>query len=510
MRTEFVHALQEANDQTTIDARIEHIKRAVTHEVKATDPAVTVRFTEYFNNVVVPDMVLRWPEESRERLLYLRPSANLQWLEDDVVSLAPHRPMIFTLEDIDRRRDQEVGRDQAALRLAERATSAETWIAGPSAIEGVAEARKTSPVVGLLGQALIRGGKGVSTGQSVSELTSITVNAFNQARTQVTQPVAESVSSLERSLDEQQAGRLTRILRAVWEGHGGTAAAFPAVSSTGPLSEDDLSYLMITLEDAPREFWRRVGRNITTAQLGRLRLADPSRSLQNFVAANLESLSAKGLRVTSQQVRLGESEDAPRWLIDRGCLAIRGWEWIAHLAARRAEELPPAEEGLPLEFAALRERVADADVLVTRVEFEKGDRAVSYESKVRLDILDDEDLTRVADEVRGMAVERATVSLLGGGAANVEFSTRTALGPTSSTLPVGGLARAALPLLTSPQDDEAAALDAFLAPEQTELRFSGGVADLARGLPGAAEGVLREPSGSAAQVEEVDDIQPPE
>jgi hypothetical protein len=475
MRNEFVTALHEAQGQDTAEARVERIKRAVTKEVRAADPAVSVRFTEYFNNVVVPDMVLRWPEESRERLLFVRPSANPVWLEDDVATLASHRPMIFTLEDIDA--NGALVETKQFDRLTEHASSVDTWIAGPSAIEGVAEARSNSPVIGLLGQALVRGGKGVSTGQSVRALTATTERAFRVAEEPEGESIAQSVASLEHSLDAQQAGRFTRILRAVWEGHGGLGSAFPTVSSTGPLTDDDLSYLMKTLEDAPPEFWRRVGKNIATAQLARLRLEDPSRSLQKFVKANLESLTVKGIRLSAQQIRLDEPEQFPRWVIDRGCLAIRGTEWIAYLAARKAEELPPTDIGKPLSLVTLRQRVRNSNVLVIRVEFGKGDRGVYYESKERLDILDDEDLAKVADEVQGMLVERATVALRGAGTATVEFAGRTALGPTNSTLPVGTLARGTLPLLVTFQEEEAAAVNELLAPFEEDTLFAASARD---------------------------------
>jgi hypothetical protein len=228
---------------------------------------------------------------------------------------------------------------------------------------------------------------------------------------------------------------------------------------------------MKTLEDAPPEFWHRVGKNITTAQLGRLRLEDPSRSLQNFVKANLESLSVKGIRVSTQQIRLDEPDQFPRWVIDRGCLAIRSTEWIAYMAARKAEELPPTDVGRPLSLETLKQRVRTSNLSVTRVDFGKGDRGVSYESKERLDILDDEDLAKVADEVQGMLVERATVALPGAGTATVEFAGRTALGPTNSTLPVGTLARGTLPLLVTFQDGESAAVNELLAPFEEDTLF---------------------------------------
>jgi hypothetical protein len=62
-----------------------------------------------------------------------------------------------------------------------------------------------------------------------------------------------------------------------------------------------------------------------------------------------------------------------------------------------------------------------------------------------------------------MLVEQATLALAGGGTMNVEFATRTAQGPTSSALPLGGLARAAVPLLVKLEHEEASKLEALLA-----------------------------------------------
>lgn len=466
MRTEFVEALREAESHDSPIERIDHIKRAVTKEIRAADPAASVRFTDYFNHIAVPDMVLRWPDEARERLLFVRPSANPLWLEDDLSSLTMHRPLIFTLQDLDTdhqaRLDTDPPAGESMSELSQMASAANAWIAGPSAFEIVSNARKDSPVMGLLGQALVRGGRGVSTGQTVKALTMSTRNAFDDAAENNIEPVVSGVAALEANLDEQQAGRFTRILRAVWEGHGGSEAAFPAVASLGPLTDDDVTYLMTTLADASEEFWHRVGKNVTSSQLGRLRIDDPSVSLQRFMRANLDSLSAKALRVSSRQVGLGEDETFPRWLVDRGCLAIRGQDWIAHIAARKAEELPLIDEGKPLTLEEVRRGVGRG-LRVTKVEFGKGDRAVSYESKERGSILEDDDLGRLERDVSGMLVEQATLALAGGGTMNVEFATRTAQGPTSSALPLGGLARAAVPLLVKLEHEEASKLEALLA-----------------------------------------------
>ena len=281
--------------------------------------------------------------------------------------------------------------------------------------------------------------------------------------------MVQSVTAFEASLDPEQSGRITRVLRAVWEGNGGSISSFPPVKSTGPLTDDDLAYLLTNLDDATAEF-RRVGKTVTTLQLGQLKLQDPCPSLQVFVSSNLDSLSAKGLRVVSSQVRLGESDALPRWVVERGCLAMRGAEWIGYLAARKADELPPAQTGQPLLFSTLTARVSASKTVLTGVQFGKGDRAVSYESKERSNVLKDEDLARLGEDVRGLAVEEVTLALAGR-TVNVDISTATALGPTSPALPLGPLLRGALPLLVKLQPDESAAVDLLLSPSTDGTLF---------------------------------------
>lgn len=449
MRREFASALALAAEQPSASERIKRIKRAVTDEIRLADPAVTVRYTDYFNNVAVPDLVLRWPTESRERLLFLRPLADPDWLNDEMAALSPHEPMIFTLEEIgsDRPQDGNPERQAAAItRLAERASSSNTWVTDASAIASIGESRRDSPVIGLLGQALVRGGRGVSSGGEMRDLTSTTEHAFQEAETLHRAPVAAGIRSMETALQPAQANRLTRVLRAVWEGHGGSGADFPTVATTGPLSDDDLYYLMTSLDEAPEEFWRRVGRTVTTEQLGRVALTDPSRSLQHLVGIHLERLTAKGLRVTRRQAQLFEPDRTPRWVIDQRCLAIRGSGWIAHIAARKAEELPAAEDGQQTDLDGLRTRARTSESVVTRIEFGKEDRVVSYESKERADVLADVDLERLAADVPGLSVARAMLSLHQGGQVHADFSTGTAVAPTSSTIELGPLIRATIPL----------------------------------------------------------------
>ena len=456
MRTEFSRAIAAAEQQVLASERINGIKRAVTAEVQAADPAVSIHFTDYFNHSFAPDMVLQWPREERERYLFVRPSASASWLLDDFVFMAPHRPVVVTLEDIPAASGAEVPtlEAQALASLDEAASAADTWVTDPSGLASISEIRADQPVLGLLSQALMRGGRGVSDGPEIESLARTTSTGFDGAAA-LSEPAARSaVDAIEGHLDAEQAGRLTRVLRAVWEGHGGDSARFPTSAAVGPLTDDDLVYLLGSVGEASTDFWRRVGRNITTIQLGRLRVDDPSDSLQALVASNLATLQAKGLRVVDEPFQLGESEDVPRWLIGRGCLALRGPNWTVYLAARKSEELPPPDAVAAPTLTALKHRARGARVAITEVEFGQGDRAVTYQSRERLNVLNDPELDRVAEDVGGGEVYRAVVVLEGGGAAGLDFAAATALGPTNATFPIISLLRGTLPLLSDLTEED--------------------------------------------------------
>lgn len=464
MRTEFQKAIAHAEDQRDAGARIEVIKAAVRSEIRAADPAVTVRNTDYFNHSFAPDMVLTWPHEQQERLLYVRPSAVPDWLLDDLRTVARHRPVVFTLQDIgDREPSQTAAADTVVTQLDEAANRTDTWITDPSGIATISTLRGENPVVSLLSQALVRGGKGVTKSREVSDLTRRTRGGFEAAVTQEAEPTRSAVDAIAQHLNAVQSGHLTRLLRAVWEGNGGSLANFPSAVDIGALTDDDLTYLLLATVDAPRDFWRRIGRTVSTEQLGRVRIQDPSPSLHALVTANLDSLQAKGLRVLTDPLALGESETVPRWMVSRGCLALRGASWVAYLAARRTEELPQPEEiGAP-PVEELRRRSRSRSVSITRVELGRDNAAVTYESKDGTDVMRDPLFAKLASDMPGASVETAAATLAGGGTVNLDFPKKSAIGPTSSIFPVGQLVRSVLPLVVDFSEEELRELARALA-----------------------------------------------
>jgi hypothetical protein len=448
----------DALDQTRI------IKEAVTKEVRALDPTISPHFTEYFNNSVVPDIVLRWPNEDRERFLFVRPSGSPSWLLNEIRLLSPHHPLVFTLEDIEAV-PEESDSISARQALEAAATTAGIWITDPSGTEAMSGIRTNapSPPVEVLSQALVRGGRGISDGEEIRKLTTETERGFASVAELSIGPISSAVETIERHLNKEQAGRLTRLLRALWEAGGGDAARFPQTATLGRLNEDDLSYILRSTSGGSEKFWRGVGHAITTEMLGRVRVDDYSNNLQAFMLGNLEILQAKGMRFIDEAQRIGEPEQTPRWIVDRGCLALRGLNWTAYVAARRIEEFPPEDSVEPPSLTMLRKRASLYRPPITQIQLGRDDRAVTYESNNGRDVLGDPELNSAEADFRMRDIEGAEALLAGGGRVEIEFRSRTATGRTSATFPVGSLMRSSLPLLTDFSVDEFTGIREILA-----------------------------------------------
>ena len=190
------------------------------------DPTVRPRFTEYFNHSAAPDIVLQWPNEDGERPVFVRPTGRASRLLRDMRFLAPHRPLVFTLEDLGASPDDDGSTAQDSLEQA--ASAAGTWITDSSGTEAMSSVRGQSATLGLLSQALVRGGRGVSNGEEIARLTNDTEAGFAGASDLSVTATRSAVTAIESHLNEDQSGRLTRLLRAVWEGRGGDFGKFSA------------------------------------------------------------------------------------------------------------------------------------------------------------------------------------------------------------------------------------------------------------------------------------------
>jgi hypothetical protein len=458
MRAEFRSALAAARLHDDPDGRISVIKQAVANEVSSVDPTATPRFTEYFNHSIAPDIVLRWPNEEKERLVYVRPTGNANWLLNEMRFVSPQHPLVFSLEDLDTV-SKDGASESAWQTLDNEASATNTWITDSSGTEAMASVRKQSIVLGVLSQALVRGGRGVAGGREVRKLTEDTERGFRGVSRLSVSATRSAVAAIEGHLDEEQSGRLTRLLRALWESHQGDSARFPQTLTVGNLTADDLTYLLATNPEGSADFWRSLGRAIDTELLARTHVEDPSTSLQALILASLDVLQAKGIRLIDEAWRLDEKADTLRWIIARGCLALRGLNWTAYVAAQKKDELPPSAKFPVPDLKTLRARAAGSNVPIIQVQFGRDERAVIYKSKDGRDVLGDPELGPAIKDLRVTDIDEAVAALPSGGNVEIDFSVRSGTGVTSSMFPLGTLMRSVLPLLAD-----------FTSEEQSDLR----------------------------------------
>lgn len=155
MSGEFGAALRHAMEYDSPDRRIDSLKTSVSNILRSGDPSIRVKKTEYFNHTFAPDLVLTWPDEKQERLVFLRTNPNPEWLAADLRIIAPSHPIMFTLDDSGL--EHRVG---AHENLVTAAKAAHALVTDPDAIEEFVSPH--APITSLLTNAVIRGGRGSS------------------------------------------------------------------------------------------------------------------------------------------------------------------------------------------------------------------------------------------------------------------------------------------------------------------------------------------------------------
>lgn len=233
MRAEFEQAISAAARQEDPQGIIEPVKQAVAREIRFADPAVAVTFTDYFNHTIVPDMVLRWSGQHRERLLYIRPDPSAEWLAHGLRHMAMHKPVVFTLEDLRPGGTPQDPGDRA--RLAGIARDAGTWITGPSGIAELARARDGQPGLLWLVRALVRGGRGVTGPPEASSLAALVAAGFLSPASPPATAERQAMDALRDALSAEQAAYVASMLSMTAENRefrarrdpGSTHAVFP-------------------------------------------------------------------------------------------------------------------------------------------------------------------------------------------------------------------------------------------------------------------------------------------
>ncbi|MEU8363865.1 hypothetical protein AB0C27_48385 [Nonomuraea sp. NPDC048882] len=440
MTESFVAAIDQALHEPEPSARVDGIKLAVSRQLEGIERGLRIKHTEYFNNSIAPDMIVEWPREDRKRFVFLRANQHPKWLEEDVKIVGQSHPIIVTLQSTTSA-DPENGLQQAAR-------GSDTLVTDPVGVQELVQGRERLAVA-LLSQAVLRGGRGLLGHDEATNATTVLNDGFLAAERGAVLPTRNATALFAKLLADEQAGRMTRVLQSVWEGHGAPPADFPGRRDlSGRLTDNDIAFLVENLTTDDAHFWRRIGRALTLDQLSRLSLADPSVNLQRLVASNADRLTGKAMRLFHEPQRVDEVDvqQVPRWLIARGCLTLRGEDWSLYIAPNSVDQLPRPEQRDGIPVSRLRARSLSRSVTIGHLELTSGDRIITYASRGMENVINDDRLIDLA-ESPDVLIHRATVVLSGGRRIVCDFTTLTAQGHTSATFPLDELIGSAFLLL---------------------------------------------------------------
>jgi hypothetical protein len=448
--SDYARRIATAIDAGTPEDSVEQIKAAVADELQQIDRRARVVSTQYFNHSYSPDLVLAWPHNgaAADRPVFLRFNSDPRVVIEDMGIIGERRPIIFGLESDTETLDQ-AGVEPADLALSDRAREHQTLLTDANGLETFITRRGDAPVVGLAAAAIVQGGKGLMDESAASEVAGDVERGFAGAQALDADSTLRAAQTFERTLDLVHSRRMIRFLQAVWLGSGGRTDEFPASAELGGLLTDEgLEYLLGAGEIDDADFWHRLGRSLSTDQLGRLHVEGRPPNLQHLVRQNLDVLTAKIARVLADEPRIDGEDLETYWVIERGMLALRGVDFTAYLASvlDQMTVLRPESDGLSLE--TLLARAERHRLVVGRLRLTRGDRHVEYGSETSADVIHDEELHALNATFGPSArVHHAVATLAGGGELQFNFRTNTASGRTASKFPVAELLRTTLGLL---------------------------------------------------------------
>jgi hypothetical protein len=399
---------------------------------------------------------MSWPNEDRQREVYLRPTGNAGWLAEDVSLLPRSDALLLSLSTEGALSDTDDGAVDAAAR------GAHALVTNVNAFSQLAEGPSDKIGFRLFEQALLRAGRGLIADEHAAQAATAIAEGIEGAAKGRSAPTEQATSVLNDLLEPEQAARVTRVLQAVWEGSGAGAATFPGQGEiTGHLNDGDLSYLLTSIATTDAAFWRRIGRTITLEQICRLSVSSAAPNFQSLVSSLTDQLFARTMRVHRDQATLDSDSAAFRWALEQGCLALMGETWTAYLTADTTSSLPAQPRRSEPTVSELRRMAQAASLNIIELEAGRGSLAITVKDRDAVDLYRD----LGSDEASGHASEivaKATATISGGRRLGFEFATRTASVPKASPVSIQELLAAGVPLLAGLDPRSTTALRAHL------------------------------------------------
>lgn len=444
-------ALEIRSPQDSINA----VKKIVIKELETLDTSVVIRDTTYFNHTFAPDLILKW-EEQPERPVYLRFTDNLAEMRDGIAKIDLDDPFVFGLNSP----------PQDAKGFPELETAAQenrALITDAEGIETLIDRRKDDVGVDLFSQAISRGGRGLLTRPQVEVVTQFVSEGFSGALETKNNPTRAAVNTIAQYLDEPQAARMTRVLQAVWEGSDGRIDQFPGPADLSRgLSSESLQYILDVVSANDREFWRRIGRALTTQQLAQIKTSTSNMSgFQNLINSNLDVIRCRAAAVVSTNATL-DSDGSFLWTVRGNTLALEGSDFTAFVSDRKAtieDKSRGTHTGVDVETISRRA----SRMKLSEVMLRDGDASVQFMSNVGVG--HDERLAKLAKGLSTRSKVEKAVILVPDGQLALNFKNGIVNAKTKGTPLMVHVLATAIPLLHEIDEETHNALDKFLHVE---------------------------------------------
>ena len=413
------------------------VKTVVADELETLDSSASVRTTDYFNHTFAPDMVISWRDQP-DREVYLRLERQAEDLVASVQFIDRPRPLVLAL-------GPEATEPERPHVLEE--LPPETMISSPDALDVLIARRQVDATGPMLANAVAQGGKGVIYSLEARNLAETLATGLAAATGALAEPTGVAVASMNDALAAPQAGRLTRVLQAVWEGAAGRLDEFPGRKDlSGRLGREALQYLLDLIENGDLNFWRTIGRRLTVADLLEVNPSNRPDNFNQLVRANLDVLEARACAVIEDPQReLQSNLDANFWwTVHRRRLALDCPGYYAVLGESKPEIEPLAAgpgQGLSVEEFASRA----AGWYLHEVTLHTGSEGVTHTSDEGP--LDQARLIALASQLGPPVQVRRAVVESPSGRVTVDFQTATGTGVTRSRVLAADVLRSTIPLV---------------------------------------------------------------
>ncbi len=322
----FTDAVRSALERTTRPDRVGAVHDVVANAIRALDPRVEIRGTDYFNHSFVPDLVLRWGADERsKRHVHLRYSVVSELLVQDLRALADGAPFFLGMTEESRSFTEAPWANEAEIRGA--------LITESRAVDELTEPedrrikRATSQIV--------RTGHGALDADHADDVGNTYEAALDAIdTTETTDPDAEqhvvaAMASLDQFLSEYAYLDVERALQSEWIRRGRDPSAFPGREEWRPelLDREALREVLNALLDSPRpvdpEAWVRNASHVRAEEIGDV-LGRSLRGgrLNEMVHALLQYWTAKW--AWAERLPSSQLVDAYDWIIDENRLGLEG------------------------------------------------------------------------------------------------------------------------------------------------------------------------------------------